>query len=650
MKYFGFPLFLFLISAVSISQAQETATPTASPAGPDSLSSTPTPLPGPVYQMEEVVVKAEKPKGDVWEGKNLDKLKSNGNLSSLLNDAGGMEAQGLGGDKGFNEVSIRGSSSKESIVIVDGQRMAEGFDLGLIPTDEIERIEVLKGPQALALGSDAMGGAVNITTRPHEAGAFLGASGGDFNTYQAQASTGGFKSGPWVGSLSGEWYQTGGYAVNTDEVSGQLSHQSEWSWGSDRLSLHAGYAYQNGGAPNGDSLSAQDTGQFDTDDREKKTAFQAVLEGTHPDGDWVFRPSLFYNLADINRLNPLGADNAAGIPPQNQNTFQDFGAQWGASAQWKGLLESLSLDLEERFQGVAGDEGLNGDYRWNNLGRLTSQGLLRFDPRLTLNLGGSLDWYETYGPGVFNPFGTLTYALEQGKEFFFSAGTAYRYPDFDELFHPTIPYIVGPYTPVEFGAGETGNPNLSPESSVNMELGTNLAWENFSLEVSGFADLYSNLIIPAQDSSNFWTFLNVAHAAQVGVEAGFHFNPWKQWALEADWTYLDTRDTDSGALIPTRLRQKLFGSLTWTPAPGLSIGLEGSYADRNPAVYNGPQDSPPLVVASTYTLWNADLSLETDPRTRFFINLDNLFNQTYSTFQGLPMPGRDLEVGMRVGL
>lgn len=614
-------------------------------------SFSPTPTAGPViYEMKEVVVHAEKEKGDIWEGPALEKVRDDGNLSSFLGQAGGVETQGLGGAKTYSNASIRGASPEQTLILLNGQRTNPGFDLGLIPTGDIERIEILKGPDALAYGSEAMGGVINIITRPKEGGASLGLSGGDFNTWQVQGDTGRWKAGSWEGSLNGSWYQTGGYTINTDEVSGECNQESDWTLGEDHLSLKAGYVYKNGGSPNGDSLSAQDTGQFDTDDREKKNAVEASLQGEHPEGGWTFRPSLSYSFADIDRLNPLGPDAAAGVPIADENIYNTFSARADGSAQWDGLLRSFDGYLEFQSQNVQGTEGLGGGLRWDNESSLSARGSLAPAPDLQLDLSARLDWYHTYGLVVFNPEGTLRYNFAPDRDVYLEAGTGFRYPGFDELFHPLITYIVGPSTPVEFGQGETGNPDLKPESSVNLETGTDCLWGSLLLRADGFLNFFSNMIVPAENNSDYWTFLNWAHVLQAGAEIGVRWGVGRDLTLRGDYTYVDSRDSDTGQLVPARLRQKFSLGLDWTPAPGAHLNLDESYADHNPAVYNGPQDSPPIVLASSYWVLNTGFQWDAAKDTSFFLTLDNLFNQTYATFQGLPMPGRDLEIGTKIGL
>jgi outer membrane receptor protein involved in Fe transport len=345
----------------------------------------------------------------------------------------------------------------------------------------------------------------------------------------------------------------------------------------------------------------------------------------------------------------LGPDAAAGVPVADENIYNNFGVKAEGSAQWTGPLRSLDLGVEFRGQNVQGVEGIGDGLRWDNIGSVSAQGLWGLASDLSLDLGGRLDWHETYEAVVFNPEGTLKYLLGTGQDVFFSAGTGYRYADFDELFHPPIAYVTGPDTPAEFGNGETGNPDLKPETSVNLELGTDLLWGNVLLKISGFMKNFSNLIVPAQNDSGYWTFLNVAHARQAGGEAGLRWEIWKELTFNSDYTYVDSRDTDSDVLIPSRMRQKFSMGLSLEPVSGFVWNWGGRFVDHNPAVFNGPQDSPPLVAASSYWVMDTGLKLELDKNLKFFLSVDNLLNQTFATFQGLPMPGRTMEAGAVLG-
>src|SRR5580658_9329800 len=163
LKSTGWTSVVFLWLPVGVAWCQ-TATPTVSLSDP-ALHGTPSPSPpAQTFQMPEVVVSALN-EGDVIAGKGLDSLKADSRLSDLLDQNAGVETEGLGIAKSFANVSIRGSATNQTLILLNGQRTSEGFDLAMIPTEDIERIEIIKGPAALAYGPDATGGVINVITR-----------------------------------------------------------------------------------------------------------------------------------------------------------------------------------------------------------------------------------------------------------------------------------------------------------------------------------------------------------------------------------------------------------------------------------------------------------------------------------------------------
>ncbi|MBL8590623.1 MAG: TonB-dependent receptor, partial [Methylobacteriaceae bacterium] len=88
-------------------------------------------------------------------------------LADVLRAAPGLDVYESGGPGGLSNLSLRGSQPGQTLILVDGMRMGDPttptgeFDLGVISVTDIERIEVLRGPQSALYGSDAMGGVVN---------------------------------------------------------------------------------------------------------------------------------------------------------------------------------------------------------------------------------------------------------------------------------------------------------------------------------------------------------------------------------------------------------------------------------------------------------------------------------------------------------
>ncbi|MFH1007560.1 MAG: TonB-dependent receptor [Candidatus Latescibacterota bacterium] len=111
-------------------------------------------------------------------------------VSELLSEAGGVQIKTSGGLGSYSTVSIRGSSSEQVNVYLDGvllnSTLGGGVDVGNIPLSHVERVEVYKGATPVELGGEAIGGAINIVTQsPDRRRVGIGAFGGTFGTAKA---------------------------------------------------------------------------------------------------------------------------------------------------------------------------------------------------------------------------------------------------------------------------------------------------------------------------------------------------------------------------------------------------------------------------------------------------------------------------------
>ncbi|MGZ0188055.1 MAG: TonB-dependent receptor [Alphaproteobacteria bacterium] len=119
-------------------------------------------------------------------------------LSDILREVPGV-ALSRGGPVGsLTQVRIRGAEANQTLVLIDGVEVndpsgASEFDLSTILADDVQRIEVLRGPQSALYGSDAIGGVINIITIKGEGGTSIRArvEGGSFNTLNATAGVSG---------------------------------------------------------------------------------------------------------------------------------------------------------------------------------------------------------------------------------------------------------------------------------------------------------------------------------------------------------------------------------------------------------------------------------------------------------------------------
>src|SRR5687768_17068664 len=135
------------------------------------------------------------------------------NLGEILEETPGVQLdRGIGGVG----ISMQGLGPSYTVVLVDGQRMTgrvdNVLDLSRFPAEDIEQVEVVRGPSSVLYGADALAGPVNLISRkpvkPHEAE--VHAAYGSFNTADLTGRVG-LARKHYAGSLTGGWHRTDGY-------------------------------------------------------------------------------------------------------------------------------------------------------------------------------------------------------------------------------------------------------------------------------------------------------------------------------------------------------------------------------------------------------------------------------------------------------
>ena len=648
-------LFLVLARPAFAQEPLSTATvvPAASPlAAPTAESPT-----DQAVTLEEISVTAEREGIGRKEitGDDIEDIQNSGDVSSTLDHESGLETQGEGMGKTWSTLAIRGQSFRETVILVNGQRVPSGFNLGTIPTQSIEKVEVLEGPQALAYGSDALGGVVNILTRTLESNpGSLQVSGGDFNTYQFQASLPGFKVGGVQNNLSGSWFTTDGYLPPdpvsglgfTDETHWDVSHSASWKMGDGQAVLSSIFFRHIGSAPDADNVVAAGTDQYDLDGRQDAWGIQSSLRDDHPlGGGWRLEPALTGSYSDVIRSNPIGADPTSGVPYRTQ--YLDDGGQVYASGPVGGFLEKLDFGLETREEALWSD--FYGDRsRWTETAVI--EGTFKMSEDLHLEWANRLDNYSDYAPAD-NPTGTLVLEAAKGFQAYLSVGKGTRIPTYDQLFLPPTAFAglaqfaASPF--VSAWAGDKGNPGLLPEQSIDGELGTDITAGDFLVQLAGFVNYYQDLINPFLDpSDNYWTYANIDHALFAGTEDGVRYRLGEVLEPHVSATYISATDQD-GNPIQGRMHFKFTAGMDLKPEKTWSLDINARYVDRYPVTAQYLTDlgkpSPP----TDYWTLEAEAKYSVSYHLNGFIKVENILNDAIASLQGIPLPGRYFEGGLQ---
>lgn len=475
---------------------------------------------------------------------DIDRLQPT-SVTDLLSRVPGVQIAPTGGRGSLPGVYIRGTKSAQSLVLVDGQRIANttSGDSGLqyLNVDQIERVEVLRGSRSVIYGSDAIGGVIQVFTRRNaEQGVqprlklgfgsnktwerSLGLSGGDertrFNLGASLDETAG------INSTHESFPSDGDHdAYRNQSLSVNLSHafSDELAVGFNLLDNRGKSEYDNSFGRY-DFASGQSVGQKPYTDYTVSSASGYV--DARLSERWQSRLELGHSENRDTKRDTLSDEVSV------FNTYRD-------SVNWQNdltLNEQNSLILgadwyEDRFHGST---TFTENSRWNRAAFVQH----RFHGAwFSTELGLRRDQNQQFG-GQNSWSGTLTLPLNPDNDLLLSYSEGFRAPTFNDLYYPDTKY---------------SNPNLQPETSKSYEL----QWrsqlsDSTRLEASLYrTDLRDAIILDSASKPQ-----NVASARINGFEAALKQELFG-WQGNLGLSLIDPRDRESGHTLARRARRTL---------------------------------------------------------------------------------------------
>ncbi|AZF23562.1 TonB-dependent receptor domain-containing protein [Pseudomonas sp. R3-52-08] len=472
---------------------------------------------------------------------DIDRLQPS-SLTDLLSRVPGVQVAPTGGRGSLPGIYIRGTKSAQSLVLVDGQRIANttSGDSGLqyLNVDQIERVEVLRGSRSVIYGSDAIGGVIQVFTRRNAAQGLqprlnlgvgsnqtwqrsLGLSGGDeqtrFNLGASLDETAGINSTHQSFPSDGDHD-----AYRNRSLSLNLSHSfsDELEVGFNLLDNRGKSEYDNSFGRY-DFATGQSLGQKPYTDYTVSSA-SGYVDATLSEG-WQSRLELGHSENRDTKRDTLSDDFSV------FDTYRD-------SVNWQ---NDLTLDdrnslivggdwYEDRFHGST---TFTEDSRWNRAAFVQH----RFQGEwFSTELGLRRDQNQQFG-GQNSWSGTLTVPINPDNDVLLSYSEGFRAPTFNDLYYPDTQY---------------SNPNLQPERSKSYEL----QWrsqltDSTRLEASLYrTDLSDAIILDGGKPQN------VASARINGFEAALKQELFG-WQGNLGVSLIDPRDRDSGHTLARRARR-----------------------------------------------------------------------------------------------
>lgn len=558
-------------------------------------------------------------------------------VADVLRDLPGVEVVRQGSVGQTTSIFIRGARSEDTLVLIDGVQANDamapslGYDFSSLSPENIERVEIYRGPQSVRFGGGALGGVINIVTK-EGAGAPHGQYSFERGSYDTARGMLGFlgESHALHYSVAIDGYQTHGFSAadvrdgNTESDGQKMGSASgKLLWIPDAISrVSASFRYiktatdlDRQGGPGGD----------DPNDVGRMMQFLTAIEGQHRFFNDRLKSTLGYYYSETKRSNANPPDSMNSddswdrylsenqkVESNHEFTITDhdilrLNLQWrnesgGSTSFFNGTSTIVARQQQSDFgEGVTylydssswfGDAGL----------RLDEQSRIGNIPSERLSIG--------YNFAAIESRLSLTY------------GTGFKAPSLFQLY------------------SQYGSPDLHWESSETYELTFEKKWDSrFASSVALFQNNFHNMI-DFDPSSN--KYLNVSSARSKGVEVRLTASLSAHWKLDGNYTFLDAVDETTGLSLPRRPPHA--ANLTaryhrekWETYS--QIHFESARPDVDPS--NGQlriSDTgyATVNIGGAYALW---------PEFKIQARVENLLDRKYEEVAGYGTPGFSFYLG-----
>jgi vitamin B12 transporter len=581
-----------------------------------------------------------------------------GLVAPAMQQLPGVEVNQAGSPGTQTDVTIRGSTAAQTLVLIDGVDVntgsTGGFDFSTITTDNVEQVEVVRGSGGALYGSQAIGGVVNVISKQGEGAphfSLLSEGGNRGTERQVGTANGAIGKLGYSGSIS--YQSTEGFRpINdaSDNLSGALRLDYQLN---DKTTVRgfARYISSNVDLVNFSDSVGEKLDPF-AHQRGEFMLFKGEVEHKFTDRLWG-KWSAFFVRNEI-RLNdlPTAANptfEVDDIPDENRASESQLVYTW----DWGRTVAGFDFhDLWARIRNVQTNPQFDvfSDFHHE---RQEYAGYIEQEETLPGNLatitgGFRVDGNSDFGEEVSPAWSVVVPLKRYGASLRGSYSEGFRAPSFDELYFPGF-----------------GNPNLAPEISSEYDGGiTKYFGEAGNLSVIYFTRRIHNLIVPVpcmvSPTCQFGSIAgNAGRVDTQGVEFIPSLSPWHGFALNGNFTYLDeTHRSINPAAVPLRTPKY---SASATLHYGINELLRAGDAASADFVYIfvGDRDdvSPLGTILDNPAYQRFDLTVNYAPGFRWqrirseqvYVRVQNLFDRRYQQVLGFKSPPVNFVAGVTLG-
>lgn len=571
-------------------------------------------------------------------------------VAELLRGIPGVDVVNQGGPGRVSSIFLRGANSEQTKVLLDGIPLNDpispgrAFDFSTLTLDNIDRIEILRGPQSTLYGSDAIGGVILIFTkkgaRPFAAS--VGVSGGAFNTSREFAHVAAASDQTYF-SLGGSYFDTNGFSAADRRLPGNsepdgfflgtLAGRAGWT-PFENFDFDFVFRYNRATSEIDDG-----GGPFMDDPNQvnftEQAFFRAQIRYENLPGWW--EQILAFNFADHHREN---RDDLDLLHPFD-SFFSHFNGQL-RMVDWQNnflLTDANTLTVGTMYSDENGDSAFFGDSFFGPFSGDSAEQSLRDAAVYAQDQIRVADsWFTTLGV-------RQDHYSQAGTANTYRATSLYRFPELQTAFRGSLGTAFKAPTIFQLFDGFSGNPLLMPEESKGWDCGVDQPLFDGQLVLSGtyFRNDFSNLI--DFDPQTF-RFFNVGSALASGVEGECQALLTERTTATLSYTHLQTRDRATDLPLLRRPRDKAAMRLSRTifdgrGSTGLTLLYVGNRDDRDFSVFPDRRVELPH-----YIVLNGSMQWQVTDHLEFHGNVDNLFNEKYQEIFGFGTAGISAYAGV----
>lgn len=534
------------------------------------------------------------------------------NLSDLLQNVVGIDVRRRGVDGMQSDIYIRGGNFDQTLVLIDGVKM-DDVQTGhhnmnaILSLQNIERIEIIKGPAARIYGQNAFTGAVNIVTKKVvENVASLNLNYGSYSNKKGEASISQkLENGSILGSIG--YQESDGYRFNTDfeNMSGLIKSNFK------NYNLLTSFTQRKFGA-NGFYASPDYKDQYE----ETQTSLVA-FDAEYGTENISIKPRLYWrrnqDMYLFIRTNPSYY--------RNLHISNKIGAETNVVINSSLGKTGVGIDVSRALL-VSNNLG---DHNRTSVTGFLEHRFELLNENLDITPGIAINYYSDFDSKAF-PGLDVGYRINDNFKMYGNIGYTYRVPTFTDL------YYVGPTT--------LGNANLEPESALSEEIGLKYNTGKFNFDLALFNRKSDNLIDWTKDNeSDKWESRNFSEVLTKGFEVNLNYNFYigkHSQVLALGYNFIDDDIKDNNVQFTryslNSIHHQLSSSIDARFSSIFSQNISYRYVERTDG--------------TSYNVVDTKFIAAINKSFQLSITANNIFNAVYTETNLVPMPKGNFMFGV----